>query len=266
MIWSKQYRRARLSQLVGRCLLVYSCTHVIILQGTYQVRTTQLCFPLMQFSFPKEGCVLQLDPLNGIDSKSNCSLIMSLMHVLVYWKWFNVANWPLQCNSFSFEWPAHSFGNAKHYGLCRYSVRCHLYSTLLVEDISILVSMFIHMIFLNYLGSYFRCALSFLPVFQLIIYSNFGYTAHALGDLSVTIEEVTPPVYPSGGLFPSEVYLQLFQSICSPFLSEWCICQFHTPSVMGLVMVVQVICVFFGRKGLWNSLRRTLMPLSTSLM
>ncbi|KAE9449273.1 hypothetical protein C3L33_18828, partial [Rhododendron williamsianum] len=51
-----------------------------------------------------------------------------------------------------------------------------------------------------------RCALSFLPaVFQLIIYSNFGYTAHALGDPSVTIEEVTPPVYPSGGLFPSEI-------------------------------------------------------------
>lgn len=91
----------------------------------------------------------------------------------------------------------------------------------------------------------------FLPtVFQLIIYSNFGYTAHALGDPSVTVAEVTPPVYPSGGLFPSEVCLQLFQSIYSPFLSERCIGQFHTPSVMGLVMGVQVICVFFDRKGL----------------
>ncbi|KAI8533927.1 hypothetical protein RHMOL_Rhmol10G0048800 [Rhododendron molle] len=50
-----------------------------------------------------------------------------------------------------------------------------------------------------------RCAHSFLPaVFLLIISSNFGYTAHALGDPSVTIEEVTPPVYPSGGLFPYE--------------------------------------------------------------
>ncbi|KAH7847835.1 hypothetical protein Vadar_030716 [Vaccinium darrowii] len=29
-------------------------------------------------------------------------------------------------------------------------------------------------------------------------------STHALGDPSVTIEEVTPPVYPSGGLFPSE--------------------------------------------------------------
>lgn len=34
-------------------------------------------------------------------------------------------------------------------------------------------------------------------------------TAQALGDPSVTLEEVTPPVFPSGALFPNEVCYQI---------------------------------------------------------
>ncbi|XP_058187965.1 protease Do-like 8, chloroplastic [Rhododendron vialii] len=45
----------------------------------------------------------------------------------------------------------------------------------------------------------------FTSVFMYSWYHPSRYlSAHALGDPSVTIEEVTPPVYPSGGLFPSE--------------------------------------------------------------
>ncbi|KAH7845227.1 hypothetical protein Vadar_011563 [Vaccinium darrowii] len=45
----------------------------------------------------------------------------------------------------------------------------------------------------------------FSSVFMYSCYLPSRYlSAHALGDPSVTIEEVTPPVYPSGGLFPSE--------------------------------------------------------------
>lgn len=42
---------------------------------------------------------------------------------------------------------------------------------------------------------------------------NWGYTAQALGDPSVTIEQVTPPVFPSGALFPTEVHCQLYQLV-----------------------------------------------------
>lgn len=34
-----------------------------------------------------------------------------------------------------------------------------------------------------------------------------GYAAHALGDPSVTVEQVTPPVFPSGALLPPEVHI-----------------------------------------------------------
>uniref|UniRef100_A0A5B7A776 PDZ domain-containing protein n=1 Tax=Davidia involucrata TaxID=16924 RepID=A0A5B7A776_DAVIN len=51
---------------------------------------------------------------------------------------------------------------------------------------------------------------------SLIMYSCYHpsryLSAHALGDPSVTVEEVTPPVYPSGALFPSEERIvQLFE-------------------------------------------------------
>jgi hypothetical protein len=36
---------------------------------------------------------------------------------------------------------------------------------------------------------------------------NCGYTAQAAGDPSVTVEEVTPPVFPSAPLFPVEVFI-----------------------------------------------------------
>lgn len=42
---------------------------------------------------------------------------------------------------------------------------------------------------------------------------NCWQLAQALGDPSVTIEEVTPPVFPSGALFPTEVHLQLYQLV-----------------------------------------------------
>ncbi|RVW82693.1 Protease Do-like 8, chloroplastic [Vitis vinifera] len=46
----------------------------------------------------------------------------------------------------------------------------------------------------------------------LLISGLVGCTAHALGDPSVTIEEVTPPVSPSGPLFPTEERIvQLFE-------------------------------------------------------
>lgn len=34
---------------------------------------------------------------------------------------------------------------------------------------------------------------------------NFWHAAQALGDPSVTVEDVTPPIFPSGALFPTEV-------------------------------------------------------------
>lgn len=48
-----------------------------------------------------------------------------------------------------------------------------------------------------------------------IIYIPFSLTALALGDPSVTIEKVTPAVYPSGTLFPSEVGSQILYSCLS---------------------------------------------------
>lgn len=44
-----------------------------------------------------------------------------------------------------------------------------------------------------------------LFVFWILIMDTDLYEAFALGDTSVTVEQVTPPVFPSGPLFPSEV-------------------------------------------------------------
>lgn len=50
------------------------------------------------------------------------------------------------------------------------------------------------------------CIAESLRCFLLLQY-DFQSTALALGDLSVTIEDVSPSVYPAGPLFPSEVVL-----------------------------------------------------------
>ncbi|XP_057486854.1 protease Do-like 8, chloroplastic isoform X3 [Actinidia eriantha] len=80
--------------------------------------------------------------------------------------------------------------------------------------------------------------------------------AHALGDPSVTIEDVTSPTYPSGALFPSEVHFQLNRSTVSLFLSDCFICQFTTPSVFDFYGGVIDLCLL-GRKGLYNSEKNT---------
>lgn len=54
-----------------------------------------------------------------------------------------------------------------------------------------------------------------------------AYAAHALGDPTVTLEEVTPQVFPSGPLFPTEVHphttnfytFGFVLSFFSPFMS-----------------------------------------------
>lgn len=58
-----------------------------------------------------------------------------------------------------------------------------------------------------YIGNYAeRCIVnSFAICFQYVV-KIASCTAQALGDPSVTIEQVTPPVFPSGALFPTEVY------------------------------------------------------------
>lgn len=53
----------------------------------------------------------------------------------------------------------------------------------------------------------------------LLISALVGCTAHALGDPSVTIEEVTPPVSASGPLFPTEVHVKLHNSTVPIFIS-----------------------------------------------
>lgn len=35
----------------------------------------------------------------------------------------------------------------------------------------------------------------------------YGFAAQALGDPSVTVQEVTPPTFACGALFPTEVYI-----------------------------------------------------------
>lgn len=42
-------------------------------------------------------------------------------------------------------------------------------------------------------------------------------TAYALGDPSVTVEQVTPAVFPAGALFPSEVDFSLKIQLCLIF-------------------------------------------------
>lgn len=43
----------------------------------------------------------------------------------------------------------------------------------------------------------------------------YGFTAYALGDPSVTVEEVTPSVFPSSPLLPSEVSFQdIITTVC----------------------------------------------------
>lgn len=76
-------------------------------------------------------------------------------------------------------------------------------------------------------------------------------TAYALGDSSVTLEQVTPAVFPAGELFPSEVAflfedsvlfsLCFFFSFCFVFLISY----FY---ILKLSMAGQLICVYLAGK------------------
>ncbi|KAG0476217.1 hypothetical protein HPP92_013058 [Vanilla planifolia] len=56
----------------------------------------------------------------------------------------------------------------------------------------------------NIVPSISRRAFFFSPVISLCFNSSRYFSAIALGDSTITVEEATPPVFPSGPLFPSE--------------------------------------------------------------
>lgn len=75
-----------------------------------------------------------------------------------------------------------------------------------------------------------------------------GLTAHALGDPSVTIEEVTPPVFPSGALFPSEVHSQLYQLIILLLFLVVLFTGFTLYILPTFLWLVNLICVYLAGK------------------
>lgn len=59
-------------------------------------------------------------------------------------------------------------------------------------------------------GDVIYCSFCICCKCQILAYDDaiyYGFTAQALGDPTVTIEEVTPPVFTSGPLFPIEVHI-----------------------------------------------------------
>lgn len=85
----------------------------------------------------------------------------------------------------------------------------YMYALINVEKTPILEDMNFHLFvwcldMLQILGS-ILCHILLLVLTLQSALTAYGFAAYALGDPSVTVEEVTPPVFTTGPLLPSEV-------------------------------------------------------------